>query len=254
MKTSESDIRLESIRTVRHDVFNQKNVCIVTGAGTGIGRAISVAAAVNKLMVVGLDDDERSGKQTQNIAREMGGQMIFIKTDLMHDSDMEFAVKEATKMGKIRFLANTAWAQFYDRIESFPVNQFDRMQNLMVRAPFILTKLVIPHMKITGESGGVIGNLVSVDSHTKKNGDSVFCMTQNALKVLTDKTVKEGKGRIRSFSIDVRIEKHDSETIAYYVKKNSKYARFVEVQPIEIANNFVHGFAGTDLKASSLAT
>ena len=57
--------------------FNNDNVCVVTGAGTGIGRATAIAAAANQLMTVGLDINEEEGHRTQKLARDMGGEMIF---------------------------------------------------------------------------------------------------------------------------------------------------------------------------------
>ena len=55
MDISEPEIKREDILVLEDDHFNTNNVCIVTGSGTGIGRATAVAAAANKLMTVGLD-------------------------------------------------------------------------------------------------------------------------------------------------------------------------------------------------------
>ena len=79
MDISEPEIKREDILVLEDDHFNTNNVCIVTGSGTGIGRATAVAAAANKLMTVGLDFNEAEGMKTQKMAREMGGQMILSK-------------------------------------------------------------------------------------------------------------------------------------------------------------------------------
>ena len=102
MDIQEPKITHDEILVLADSLFNSNNVCIVTGAAGGIGRATAVAAAANKLMTVGLDIDEAGGKETQKMAREMGGQMIFIKTDLCEDSQIEHAVSEAAKLGTIR--------------------------------------------------------------------------------------------------------------------------------------------------------
>ena len=82
MDIREPEIKREEILILQDDQFNTDSVCIVTGSGTGIGRATAIAAAANNLMTVGLDINEKEGIKTQKLAREMGGQMIFVKTDL----------------------------------------------------------------------------------------------------------------------------------------------------------------------------
>ena len=81
MDIREPDISIDDILILNDSNFTAEHVCIVTGAGSGIGRATAVAASTNGLMVVGLDVDEKAGNATQKMAREMGGQMIFIQTD-----------------------------------------------------------------------------------------------------------------------------------------------------------------------------
>lgn len=76
--TKEPTITHDEILMLRDTHFNSGNVCIVTGAGTGIGRATAVAAATNQLMVVGLDINDEEGHKTQKLARDMGGQNDFL--------------------------------------------------------------------------------------------------------------------------------------------------------------------------------
>ncbi len=137
MEIKEPAIKKEDILILNDDNFAADHVCIVTGAGSGIGRATAIAAAANKLMTVGLDINEEEGKKTQMMARDMGGQMIFIKTDLTKDGDIEHGVAEAAKLGTIKYLANIAGIQHIDSIENFPMEKYDLMQRIMLRAPFL---------------------------------------------------------------------------------------------------------------------
>ena len=98
----EPEITKDDILFLSDKNFDSNNVCIVTGSAGGIGKATAIGAAANKLMIVGLDVNEEEGKKTQNLAREIGGQMIFIKTDLTKDKEIEHTVSEAAKLGSIK--------------------------------------------------------------------------------------------------------------------------------------------------------
>ena len=103
MDIREPEITREQILNLKDDSFTVGNVCLVTGAGTGIGRATAIAAAANGLMAVGLDINEKEGKKTQKMARDLGGQMIFIQTDLCKDDEVAKAVADAAKLGEIKY-------------------------------------------------------------------------------------------------------------------------------------------------------
>ncbi len=62
MEIKEPEITHDQILILQDPGFTVENVCIVTGAGTGIGRATAIAAAANNLMTVGLDINETEGK------------------------------------------------------------------------------------------------------------------------------------------------------------------------------------------------
>ena len=65
MDTREPTITREAIIDLSDPAFCKANVCIVTGCGTGIGRATSIAAAANRLTTVGLDINAEEGRKTE---------------------------------------------------------------------------------------------------------------------------------------------------------------------------------------------
>ena len=201
MDINEPVISEADILNLSDPAFNTENVCIVTGCGTGIGRATAVAAAANQLTTVGLDVNAEEGQKTQAMAREMGGRMVFIKTDLGQDDAVEKAVAEAAQLGAIRYLANIAGLQHIDAIENFPMEKYDLMQRIMLRAPFLLSKLTIPHFRKNKDGIGVIGHMASVHGHICTLNKPVYNITKFGLKALSQSISAEGEGKIRSFTV-----------------------------------------------------
>ena len=251
-------IRQEEVLKVADGDFNINNVCLVTGAGSGIGRATAIAASVNNLMTVGLDIDAAAGKKTQALARKLGGQMIFIKTDLTKDGDMDYAVREAAKLGRIRYLANIAGIQHIDAIENFPMAKYDQMMSMMLRAPFYLSKLAIPYFKKNADRKGVIGNMSSVHGHMCTMNKPVYNMTKFGLRGLTQSIAAEGEGRIRAFTVSTGFVKTalalnqinaqaeqrritPEEVVRDVMMGRSRIKEMMS--PVEVGNLFVFGFS-----------
>ena len=201
MLIKEPEIDSDETLIIKEKNFTPKNVCIVTGSGTGIGRATAIAAAKNQLMVVGLDINEEEGRITQKIARDYGGQMVFIKTDLCDDNDIQNAIKEASKLGQIKYLANIAGIQHVNSVEDFPMEKYDLMHRLMLRAPLFLSKLVIPYMKESLDKTGVIANMSSIHGHICTMNKPAYNITKFGLRALSQSISAEGKGKIRSFTV-----------------------------------------------------
>ena len=254
----EPEIRQEDILKVADGDFNINNVCIVTGAGSGIGRATAIAASANNLMTVGLDIDAAAGKKTQQLARKMGGQMIFIKTDLAKDADMEYAVREAAKLGSIRYLTNIAGIQHIDSVENFPMAKYDQMTSIMLRAPFYLSKLVIPHFKKNADGKGVIGNMSSVHGHICTLNKPAYNITKFGLRALSQSIAAEGEGRIRSFTVSTGFVKTQLALNQIQAQAKQRHitpervvrdvmmgkSRIKEMMsPVEVGNLFIFGYS-----------
>ena len=255
---NEPKINAEDILILSDESFNIDNVCIVTGAASGIGRAAAVAAAANNLMAVGLDVDEKGGKLTQDMARSLGGQMIFIQCDLTKDADMDHAVGEAAKLGNIKYLVNVAGIQHIDSIENFPMEKYDFMMRLMVRAPFYLSKLTIPRMRKSPDGKGAIGNMSSIHAHISTVNKPVYNITKFAMRALTQSIAAEGDGWVRSFTVSTAFVKTllalnqvpaqaeqrgitPEEVVTEVMLGKSRIKELMN--PIEVGNLFMFGFS-----------
>jgi len=258
MDITEPKIKKEEILILEDDNFSAKNVCIVTGAATGIGRATSVAMAANNLLTVGVDINETEGERTKKMAEEVGGNMVFIKTDLTNDEDIEHAVNEAAKLGTVKYLTNIAGIQHIDAMENFPMEKYDLMQRIMLRAPFYLSKLTIPHMKKSSDGTGVIGNMASVHGHICTVNKPVYNITKFGLRALSQSISAEGEGNVRSFTVSTGFVKTplalnqipaqakqrgitQEEVVRDVMMGKSRVKEMMS--PIEVANMFVFGFS-----------
>lgn len=201
MDIREPEIKQDEILMLNDPDFCQENICIVTGCGTGIGRATAIAAAANQLTTVGLDINQIEGEKTCDRVRELGGAMTFIKTDLTQDRQIESAVAQAAAIGQIKYLVNIAGIQHIDSVENFPMETYDLMQTLMLRAPFYLSQLVIPHIKKSHNGAGAIGNMASVHAHISTKNKPVYNITKFGLRALSQSISAEGEGKIRSFTV-----------------------------------------------------
>lgn len=254
----EPDIQYDDILVLKDPAFNQKNVCIVTGCGSGIGRATTVACAVNNLMTVGIDIDEKKGKETEKLVKKFKGKMVFIKADLTKDEEVEKAVLESARLGNIRYLANIAGVQHIDSVENFPMEKYDFMMSLMLRAPFLLSKLVIPYFKKNPDGIGVIGNMSSVHGHICTMNKPVYNITKFGLRALSQSISAEGNGKIRSFTVStgfVRTFLAINQIKAQAKQRNITEEEVVKdvmlgrsrvkemMTPIEVGNLFVFGFS-----------
>ncbi|MDA8407919.1 MAG: SDR family oxidoreductase [Deltaproteobacteria bacterium] len=255
---SEPKIRKEEVLVLVDDEFNSGNICIVTGAAAGIGRATAVAAAANNILTVGLDINEEEGKKTEQMARDMGGQMVFIRTDLTRDEDIEYAVAESAKLGQIKYVANIAGVQHIDPVDQFPMEQYDLMQKMMLRAPFYLSQLTIPYMRKSASGCGAIGNMSSVHGHICTMNKPVYNITKFGLRALSQSISAEGDGKIRSFTVSTGYVKTNlvlkqvpaqaeqrgitpEEVIQDVMKGKSRVKEMMS--PIEAGNLFIFGFS-----------
>ena len=135
-------------------------VAIVTGAGSGIGRAAAAIIAREGAHVVIVDRDADGAGETLSQIETAGGRGEVLALDVTDDAALESGLESALiRHGRIDILHNHAGAQVEGTLESVDIAGFDRSWDLNVRAHFMAARLVMPRMKAVGR--GVILNTSS---------------------------------------------------------------------------------------------
>jgi len=131
------------------------NVAIVTGAGSGIGRAIAVQLAAEGYKV--LVNDFRT-EAAEAVAAEIGGQAC--GGDVSNEADVAAIVAKAeASFGPVTHLINNAGHVHQGRFTELTVEEFDRMIAVHLRGTFLCTQAVLKGMLARGQ--GVIVNIAS---------------------------------------------------------------------------------------------
>ena len=131
------------------------NVAIVTGAGSGIGRAISVQLAAEGYKV--LVNDFRT-EAAEAVAAEIGG--LACGGDVSNEADVAAIVAKAeASFGPVTHLINNAGHVHQGRFTELKVEEFDRMIAVHLRGTFLCTQAVLKGMLARGQ--GVIVNIAS---------------------------------------------------------------------------------------------
>jgi NAD(P)-dependent dehydrogenase (short-subunit alcohol dehydrogenase family) len=135
-------------------------VAIVTGAGSGIGRAGALIMAREGAHVVVADIDLANAEESVGRIADAGGSAESLVVDVMDDQALEAGIaKIAAQHGRIDILHNHAGSQVAGNLEEVAICGFDTSWNLNVRAHFMASRFVMPIMKKAGK--GVILNTSS---------------------------------------------------------------------------------------------
>lgn len=159
----------------------QDKVVIITGATSGIGEATArrFAAEGARLVLAG-----RSVDKGEALARELGGETIFQRTDVMHEADIAALVDKAVeRFGRLDCLFNNAGAGERSSVESVTEEQFAEVMRLLVGSVVFGMKHAARVMKPQG--GGSIINNSSIAAHRINQGGYLYSGAKAAVSHLT---------------------------------------------------------------------
>ncbi|MEM2896468.1 MAG: glucose 1-dehydrogenase [Candidatus Bathyarchaeia archaeon] len=159
-------------------------VAIITGGGSGIGRATSILFAKEGAKVIIADISSESGKETVKNIEAQGGDSIYIKTDVSRALDVEKMIKDSVRTyGKLNILVNNAGVHDFGNAISMSEKAWDRVMNINLKGVFLCSKYSIPEMIKSG--GGSIVNVSSMGGLGAFFNECAYCTSKAAVIALT---------------------------------------------------------------------
>ncbi len=156
---------------------------LVTGAASGIGRAIAEDLAAHGACVLLADLNAERGLA---VAASLPG-AVFQQVDVTAREDCRALVDRAEKeWGGVDILVNNAGVQHVAPVEEFPEDRWEQLIQIMLIAPFLLTRYALPHMYARG--WGRIVNIASIHGLVASPYKSAYVAAKHGLLGLT-KTV-----------------------------------------------------------------
>ncbi len=160
----------------------KNRVCVVSGGGSGIGRAACERFALEGGKVVVADLNEQHAQDAVSGITRRGGEAIAVKADVGVQADIQATVKAAVdRWGKIHVVVNDAAMMTFLPILDLPVEQWDHVFNVNMRSVFLFCKYAVPHMP----RGGAIVNISSVHAHETTRNVVPYASSKGGMEAFT---------------------------------------------------------------------
>lgn len=163
-------------------------VALVTGASSGIGEATArtLAAAGATVALVARRKDRLDA-----LAQEIGGGALAIEADITDRSQADAAVAQTvSQLGRLDILVNNAGVMLLGPIEEAPIDEWDRMLEINLRAALSMTKAALPHLLSAADSDPRrVADLINISStagRQVKKGSAVYNLTKHGLGAFSE--------------------------------------------------------------------
>ena len=163
----------------------ENKVAVITGAGSGVGRATALLFAKEGAKIVVADIVVEGGEETVRQIKEYGREAIFEKVDVSQAGDAQKMVKAAVdNYGKLDILYNNAGIEGPTTLTaSFSESDWDRVVSVNLKGVFLCSKYAIPQMMKQG--GGVIINTASIAGLVGLSYKSAYAASKGGVVLLT---------------------------------------------------------------------
>jgi NAD(P)-dependent dehydrogenase (short-subunit alcohol dehydrogenase family) len=162
----------------------QGKIVLVTGGGTGIGRAIATLFAREGASVIVAGRRSEPLQETVRDIRREGGVVTFARGDVSRSDRVEMLVQAAVyNFGGLDVLVNNAGLFLSGTIEETDERRWDRIMGTNLKGAYLVTRHALPAMRQRG--GGSIINIASADALTGAKGAAAYAASKGGLVALT---------------------------------------------------------------------
>ncbi len=166
-------------------------VALVTGAGSGIGRAVALRFAREGADVGVLDMNEATAEETTAAVEALGRRAAALRADVSRVDDVESAVSRAeSRLGAIDVLVNNAGITRDKTIQNLSEADWDLVLNVHLKGTFLCTKVVGRRLRERGR-GGAIVNISSISAKIGNFGQANYASAKAGIVALTKVTARE---------------------------------------------------------------
>jgi 3-oxoacyl-[acyl-carrier protein] reductase len=178
-----------------------EKVALITGGGTGVGRATTLQLAERGFHVmINYSRSESDAEATAAAAREKGVRAITVACDVSDDEQDRAMVERCRQeFGRLDCLVNNAGTTYFVKhsdLEDMTEEKWDRILGVNLKGPFFVSRAAIPLMRSRG--GGSIVNVASVAGVAGSGSSIAYAASKGGLITLT-------KSLAKAFAPDIRV-------------------------------------------------
>ncbi len=207
---------------------------IVTGGGSGIGKAIAIALANNGAEVTILELNKENGQSVADEIVTSGGKASCIKCDISNLESVREAFESVTENGDLDILINNAGIAHVGNVDETSPEDFDKIYNVNVKGVYHCLKTGVEKMKT---KGGAIINVSSVAALVGLSSRFAYSMSKGAVHAMTLSVAKDyleynircnsiAPGRVHTPFVDGFLAKN------YPGKEKEMFEKLSKTQPI----------------------
>jgi NAD(P)-dependent dehydrogenase (short-subunit alcohol dehydrogenase family) len=157
---------------------------LITGGGTGIGRAIALAFAREGAQVAVAGRRMEKLQEIVEVIEQQGGAALAVNVDVTNAADASRAAAETTaRFGRLNILVNNAGRLHVSTIETIPEEEWDRVIDVNMKGPFLMSRAALPELRKAG--GGAIVNIGSILGLIGAKERAAYCASKGGVTMLT---------------------------------------------------------------------